>query len=323
MTFAKAWVRAGLAVGLSLGLSLGLAIAAGVAPASAADWGGIKDTGGGVPVPVPAPEPVPTYDWDSDWYIGGTIGAIISQNATINDSDIGNLGGVTPGVFGRDSGDIGDSPIFGLSFGRYITPSLRAEIAIDYTPDAQISSGGAIDYQASNSAYKYAGGVQSIDTNNYAISRTDTVKLARTTGLINLLYDIPTGTRFTPYIGGGVGFSWRSLRRTYSEDATCISASNSIAGTYNPPGSCSGNASLPSGNVSGSNTKQQIDLAAAVQAGIAYDLTDSITWDNGWQMLWEGGAIASTEPSAAGENTITYKDAVLQQFRSGIRIKFN
>ncbi len=43
------------------------------------------------------------------------------------------------------------------------------------------------------------------------------MKLSRTTGLVNLLYDIPTGTRFTPYIGGGVGFSWRKLRRNFSE----------------------------------------------------------------------------------------------------------
>jgi opacity protein-like surface antigen len=322
MTFPKAWARTGLAVGFSLGL----AFAAGVAPASAADWGGgIKDMGGGVPVPVPAPQPVPTYDWDSDWYVGATIGAIISQNATIQDSDIGNLGGVSAGVLGRDAGDIGDSPIFGINFGRYITPSLRAEIAIDYTPDAQISRSGAIDYRASNSASLYSGGVQSIDTNDYAISRTDTVKLARTTGLINLLYDIPTGTRFTPYIGGGFGFTWRSLRRSYSEDPTCIGATNSITGPYLPPGSCSGNANLPASGtpITGSSTKQQLDFAAAVQAGIAYNLTDSITWDNGWQMLWEGGSIASSAPSASGVNVITYKDSTLQQFRSGIRIKFN
>ncbi len=48
----------------------GLALALGTAPAWAADWGGIKDMGGGVAVPVPAPAPVPTFDADSDWYVG-------------------------------------------------------------------------------------------------------------------------------------------------------------------------------------------------------------------------------------------------------------
>jgi opacity protein-like surface antigen len=188
-------------------------LAAGTAPALAADWGGIKDMGGGVAVPVPAPAPVPTYDYDSDWYVGLAIGANFSQSATIKDTDRDYLGDTTPGVWARDSDDIGTSPLFGLSFGRYITPSLRAEIAIDYTPDAQISRGNTLGYVVTNSAPKFSGGVVSIDTNAYAVERTDTVKLARTTGLVNLLYDIPTGTRFTPYVGGGVGFINLDLRK--------------------------------------------------------------------------------------------------------------
>jgi opacity protein-like surface antigen len=149
------------------------------------------------------------------------------------------------------------------------------------------------------------------------------VKLSRTTALVNLIYDIHTGTRFTPYIGGGVGFTWRKLRRSYSEDATCAGATNS-----NDPGlygaACSGNPALPgAGSVSGSDTKEQLDFAAAVQAGISYNITDSIIWDNGWQMLWEDNAIASSAPSASGTNTIVFKDSLLQQFRSGLRIRFN
>ena len=50
---------------------------------------------------------------------------------------------------------------------------------------------------------------------------------------------------------------------------------------------------------------------------------ESITWDNGWQMLWEANSIASVAPSASGSNTIVFKDSILQQFRSGIRVKFD
>jgi opacity protein-like surface antigen len=78
-----------------------------------------------------------------------------------------------------------------------------------------------------------------------------------------------------------------------------------------------------SSKVSGTKTKDQFDFAAAVQAGVAYNITDQIIWDNGWQMLWEGNAISTTAPSISGDNTIVYKDAILQQFRSGIRIKFD
>jgi opacity protein-like surface antigen len=285
------------------------ALALGTAPALAADWGGVKDMGGGVAVPVPAPAPVPTYDYDSDWYIGLAIGANISQSATITDTDRDYLGNSTSGVWARDSGDIGTSPIFGLNFGRYITPSLRAEIAIDYTPNAQISRDNRLGYDVHPSGYDFD--TASVVTNSYHVERTDTVKLARTTGLINLIYDIPTGTRFTPYIGGGVGFTWRSLRRSYSEDYACI-------------GTCSPDAAPSTGSpISGSSSKQQIDFAAAVQAGLAYNITDQIIWDNGWQMLWESNSISSSAPSASGENRIVFKDSILQQFRSGIRIRFD
>ena len=99
--------------------------------------------------------------------------------------------------------------------------------------------------------------------------------------------------------------TWRSLRRSYNEDYSCIGTCSSAAAPSSPS------------PLSGSSSKQQLDFAAAVQAGVAYNITDQIIWDNGWQMLWEGGAIASSAPSASGENRIVYKDSVLQQFRSG------
>lgn len=284
--------------------------AAGGAPAMAADWGGVKDMGGGVAVPVPAPVPVPTYDADSDWYVGLMLGGNISQSASIKNTDIDYLGDSTPGYFAKDSGDLPMSPIFGLTFGRYLTPSLRAEVAIDYTPEYQISRGQTLGYAVHPESFDF--GTNSFVTNDYSVSRKDRVKLSRTTGLVNLIYDFDTGTRFTPYIGGGAGFSWRRLNRSYDETYTCVSVP------------CSPAAAPASGSpIVGSDSKNQINFAAAVQAGVATHLTESIIWDNGWQMLWEQGAISSVAPSASGGNQIVYKDAVLQQFRSGLRIKFD
>ena len=298
MTFSKALALAGLTL-------IGAAT-----PGWAADWGGVRDMGGGVPVPVPAPAPVPTYDYDSDWYVGLGIGANVSQSAKIKDSDIK--------MPLKDSGDIGASPIFSGSFGRYITPSLRAEAVFDYSPDERLTDDGTLRYRTTRTSINVAG--TGTDSDTYGVLRNDSVKLSRTTALFNLLYDIPTGTRFTPYIGGGVGFTWRRIRRGYSEFASCGSTANF------PDLTCdvTGNPAMPpSASVSGSTSKNQFDFAAAVQAGIAYNITDQIVWDNGWQMLWEGNAISSTAPSISGDNTIVYKNAVLQQFRSGIRIRFD
>ena len=300
-------------------IATGFLLAASVAPAMAADWGGVKDMGGGVPIPVPAPAPVPTFDADSDWYVGLMLGGTISQSSKVTDTDTDYLGNSSPGAFGGE--DVPATATYGLTFGRYITPSLRWEVAVDYTADTRITPGGTLGYVAANSAPSLSpsGG---FDTNFYNIARTDTVKLSRTTALFNLLYDIPTGTRFTPYIGGGAGFTWRRLRRSFSENSGCRDTYNSATDSFAL--GCATNSPLPSpGTISGSDSKNQIDFAAAVQAGIATNLAESIIWDNGWQMLWEGGSIGMSAASAAGDNRIVYKDAVLQQFRSGLRIKFD
>jgi opacity protein-like surface antigen len=161
------------------------------------------------------------------------------------------------------------------------------------------------------------------DTMRYGIDRTDKIRLSRTTALFNLLYDIPTGTRFTPYIGGGFGFSWRRIQRSFTENATCSQS----ADFPDLPGTCpvTTNPALPTAppTKSGSSSKNQINIAAAVQAGVATNITESIIWDNGWQMLWESGSISSDGDSISGDNRIVYKDSILQQFRSGLRIKFD
>ncbi len=277
-------------------------MATGVAPAMAADWGGIKDMGGGVPIPVPAPAPVPTYDADSDWYVGLMLGGNLLTSATISDSD--------PNMPIKDSSDIAMSPTLGLMFGRYITPSLRWEVAIDYTPNTNLMD-GTVKYTTFGEPGTANAGQE------YGVFRNDTVKLSRTTALFNLLYDIPTGTRFTPYLGGGVGFTWRRLQRNYTENATCNDPTDFPAIT------CDFGTTITSSTKTGSESKNQINLAAAVQAGIATNLTESITWDNGWQMLWEGGGISIDGASISGGNQFTFKDSVLQQFRSGLRIKFD
>lgn len=276
-------------------------MASGVAPAMAADWGGVKDMGGGVPIPVPAPAPVPTYDADSDWYIGLSLGGNLSTDATITDSD--------PNMPVKDSSDIAMSPTFGLMFGRYITPSLRWEVAIDYTPNTNLID-GTMKYRT------FGEPGTAIETQQYGVFRNDTVKLSRTTALFNLLYDIPTGTRFTPYLGGGFGVTWRRLQRSYTENASCND-------TFDFPGISCNSGSPTNPSTSGSDSKNQINFAAAVQAGVSTDLTDSIVWDNGWQMLWESGGISIDGNSISGNNRLTFKDSVVQQFRSAIRIKFD
>lgn len=325
MKFHKAW------------LATGAALAMGATPGLAADWGGIKDMGGGVAIPVPAPAPVPTYDVDSDWYVGISIGGDISTDASV--TDLTSTGLYIPT---KNQDDVGMQPTFGLNFGRYITPSLRWDISVDYHRDASVNGPSTSIYSDTKSdvgqpvlttidvdGTPTQVTVPSYDTNHYIVTRKEETLLNRTTGLVSLFYDFDTGTRFTPYIGGGVGFSWRRMKRNYSDNAVCDYSTNTLL-DY-PTNNCviqTTNLPQTYGN-SGSTTKDRIDLAAAVQAGIATNITEQVIWDNGWQMLWEGGAISTTVPLETGDpanptySTVKYKDAVIQQFRSGLRIKFD
>ena len=153
------------------------------------------------------------------------------------------------------------SPTFGLMFGRYITPSLRWEVAIDYTPNTNLMD-GTVKYTTFGEPGTANAGQE------YGVFRNDTVKLSRTTALFNLLYDIPTGTRFTPYLGGGVGFTWRRLQRNYTENATCNDPTDF-------PAISATSERLLFFDEDWFESKNQINLAAAVQAGIATNLTES------------------------------------------------
>ncbi len=299
MKFHRAWIASALSLAMA-------------APAMAADWGGASNYGGGVAVPVPAPAPVPTFDADSDWYVGLAIGGDFSQDVDINLNNANAYG------YSTDGSEIGTAPVFGLSFGRYITPSLRWDVAIDYHRHTDISQPGTQVYLQDVYADAVSGG--GTDQETYGVVRTDTVSISRTTGILSLIYDIDTGTRFKPFVGAGVGFTWRQMKREYSEDFNCDSSADF------PANSCvvMDNPALPnSGSYSGSETKDQIDFAAAVQAGLAYEITESVIWDNSWLMLWENNSVATSVPTLDGTSTIKYSDAVLQQFRTGLRFRFN
>ena len=90
----------------SVGFGTAFALCLGAAPAWAADWGGIKDMGGGVAVPVPAPAPVPTLTPTSTGTSASMLGGNISQMRVDQQTRIPISGDSTPGYFAKDSGDL-------------------------------------------------------------------------------------------------------------------------------------------------------------------------------------------------------------------------
>lgn len=296
-----------------LGLATGLAMIVAAVPAGAADMGGIKDYGGAGGVPVPAPVPIAEYD--AEWYIGIAAGGVLSDSAAV--TSVGGGAGMVPVHEDMDKVLFG-----GISAGRYITNSLRMEVAVEAYDDVELA-GPVETYTTSTKSAPSEITDGTFDTNHYDVTRTDKVTLNRTLAMLNVFYDLDTGTRLRPYIGGGIGVSWRQLKRRWTETAECVRTSNNVSDYPDSP--CLVNTTeLPSEyDESGSDTTERFDLALAAMAGLSYEIAPGIVWDNGYQLLWEAAGIDIAAETVSGVNTVAYKDALQHHFRSGLRFNID
>jgi len=294
-------------------LSMGALLCLAGTPARAADWGGgIKDMGGGVGTPIPAPVPVANYA--AEYYIGIVTGGVLVDDSTITE--------VGSGMPVRDSGDLAKTLFGGVSAGKYLTPSLRAELAFDFYDDFKVTQPFETKFQTTRSA-------SNVDA-TYDVTRAESAKVGRTTGMINLLYDLPIDSRFKPYVGGGVGVTWRSLRRNWHENGTCA---QTVDNNNNPSTTSSTCAALPASLSStykddGESKTDRFDVALAAIAGFSIEITPSIIWDNGYQLLWESNNIQLTTQTHCGggtlcDSTVSYGSTLQHQFRTGLRFNID
>ena len=92
--------------------------------------GGIKDYGSaGIAVPAPVP-----YEETFKWYVRGDIGTAFKNSGKFE------TGGLTAPQI-TQPGDWSEQSIVSFGFGRYLTPSVRGEITLDYRTPKSIASG--------------------------------------------------------------------------------------------------------------------------------------------------------------------------------------
>jgi opacity protein-like surface antigen len=257
-------------------------------------------------VPVPAPAPIPVYD--ADYYVRFDTGASWMANGEIDELD-------TP-ITSRDIDDVEAIEFGSIGAGRYITPSIRAEIAVELSTRAEIGPGNQDYDQVLISAV----GPGSTDIVTYAVQRQEKVDFEQDIGMLNFYYDFRNSTRFTPYIGAGVGVTYRQLTRTASEFAECSSLFN----ISDPTRNC-GNNILPNTSTitEGTSTKKSWDVAGALMAGVAVELTESIKWDTGYRFMWQNGGLTVDSEVLTGTSRIEIKDIGQHQIRTGIRLDLN
>lgn len=295
---------------LTMGLAAGLALMGTALPATAADWysGGIKDYGGAGGVPVPAPAPIPVHE--AEWYIGVVAGGVL-----VDDSTVENIGSGMPV---RDN--LNKTLFGGISAGTYLTPNIRAEFAFDFYDDFKVASSDPVTYPESLSG-------EGQYTQNYQVTRLDTIKVGRTTAMYNMYYDIPTGTRLRPFVGAGIGVTWRAMKRNWREEANCEDTTTDLGdGTTVTSSPC--HHLVPDDQPShwersGTDEVDRFDLALAAMAGLSYEITPDIIWDNSYQFLWESAGISLSTATFSGTSTVSYSDTTQHQFRTGVRFNIN
>ena len=315
----------------SLMLGLGL-VAASAGVAAAADWnnGGesYKRYGGAAAVPVPAPAPVPMSS--ADWYVRGDLNFPIGSSGSLDTT------GVNPAFDVKRPDDM--PRYFGgsIGVGRYITPSIRAEMAIDYRSQQRMASGAVTYAQVVRSAgtpitvsvpatltTPAFNVLQSVTlTNHYSVNDAEEARVGNYAAMLNFYYDLkdPSYRGFTPYVGAGVGISMHTLRRSNAINARCLSqdidyAAVPVAGipATSATGSCS------DFQTQGTASGTAYGLAGALMAGLGYEISPGVTWDTGYRFMYQNGHVSVSRDALTGPSIINIGDRIDHEIRTGVR----
>ncbi len=244
----------------------------------------------GAAVPVPAPIPVEVYQ--PDYYVRVDVGASWMSGSSVD--EVGTPMGMNGSIEAMEFGSLG--------FGRYITPSVRVELAVDLYSRANLT--------ATNTTFNVDVTPHDPATGSYNVTRQERVKFEQDLGMLNFYYDFQNGSRFTPYIGAGIGVTYRQLERTASETARCL----------NPPAP---NHTCPANVVETTQNKQRWDLAAAAMAGFTYAVTEDVWIDTSYRYLWQNADLTLAADTLTGTSVVEVKDINQHQFRTGVRLNLN
>ena len=184
---------------------------------------------------------------------------------------------------------IGNSRAWGGGLGMYFSPSVRGDLTVDWGNAASVSG----------------------SANNSLGSAQGQFGVKHLVGLANLYYDFDTRTRFTPYLGVGLGFARNT---TTAGDGSAI---------------CTACGSPPATATIVTDGATKTNAAGALMAGFSAKLVDRVSLDAGSRFLYTGDARTSdmavtyspAAPSApATLPKMSVNDMYAHQFRVGLRV---
>lgn len=294
--------------GLTVASAAMLAVAGPAIAGGDVIYTGVKDPYAAA-VAVPAPVPVPVYE--PEYYVRLDTGASWLSEGSLTESgsnmSVKGIGDIEPLEYGS------------IGAGRYITPSIRAELQVDLFTRGDVASGQSQFLET----FSFDVGLPDDDIVTYNVVRQDSVKFEQDVGMLNFYYDFRNSTRFTPYLGAGIGVTYRQLTRTSSEVANCDSRSNAGDPTRNTCPAVAPAPADPAIITEGTSKTERWDIAGALMAGVAIQVTDDILWDTGYRYMWQNGEVSISSLTLAGDSTIEIEDIGQHQLRTGIRFNIN
>jgi opacity protein-like surface antigen len=191
-------------------------------------------------------------------YVGGHLGVSIENFSGRNFTDYDYGTGWSPGS--KTDTTFGGGISVGYNFDPQFSIPVRLELDYTARTRGEVKSNGVYDDSA-------ASGEGPFDA-----AKQDSISLQ--TLMLNAWVDIPTGTAFTPYLGGGVGFGFVNYKSKMSFVDT--------QGTVEP------------GFESGSTN--ETNFTWSLGGGAAYDFTENWTVDLGYRYI------------DAGKVSVSFKD---------------
>lgn len=235
----------------------------------------------GAATPVPAPIPVPVYE--AAWYLRADFAAAFGGEPGITAAGAPYGTGAALHTIGLNSAWLSESfePGFtgGVGVGYVWGPAVRTDFTVDIHSISQVKYNGTQTYAAGTLAVQ------------------DKTSFMSTILLLNAYYDIRTGTPFTPYIGGGLGFTVNALSRhiAANDAGTAITASGST---------------------------NDVQFAGAAMVGVNWEWSTFTSLDVNYRFLHMGGS--GTNVTVNGVNSSVEVDSINEhQIRAGFRFYIN
>lgn len=234
--------------------------------------------------PPPPPPAVAPVEIGSGWYLRGDFTQSWFANPKDavrpdpNDPDMPPLVGLRMSPAGGYGGGVGYR----------LFPWLRI--------DATIDQRGPSDFRALSSR-------KGVDI-GYNI---EAGKLDVLTGLVNVYADLGTWYGFTPYIGGGIGFADKAMRRNYTQTTCVLDGCDGVPGTGPRDAAPRANRALTT-------------FAWSLTAGLSYDLGAGFALDAAYRYVDLGRAKSGLDAYGYGTRL---KNLAANEFRIGLRYNFS